>query len=65
MAGQCGCEEMRQIVREEIANLKGKRTKRAPSKYNLCIKECIPEKTGPIQDRFKSCALGCKEKKAG
>jgi len=39
------------------------RTKRAPSAYNLHMKECIKRTSGPIQERFKSCAAEYKKKK--
>lgn len=39
------------------------RTKRAPSAYNLWMKECIPKRTGPIQERFKACAVEYKKQK--
>ena len=38
------------------------RTKRAPSAYNLHMKECLKRKTGPIQSRFKECAAEYKKK---
>jgi len=65
----CSCEDIRRMIREEIANAmatvpKGARAKRAPSKYNLWIKECIPGKTGAIQDRFKACASEYKKRGA-
>jgi len=34
---------------------KVKRT-RAPSKYNLHMKECLKGTTGPIKQRFRACA---------
>ena len=46
---------------EEI-DLKAKK-KRAPSKYNLFMKECIKSKDGPIQERFKTCAFEYKKQK--
>jgi hypothetical protein len=36
---------------------------RAPSAYNLHMKECIKSKSGPITDRFKACAIEYKNKK--
>lgn len=68
MESCCSCEDIERIVRKEIANImatapKGARAKRAPSKYNLWMKECIPKKTGAIQTRFKACALEYKERK--
>jgi len=41
---------------------KVKRT-RAPSAYNLHMKECLKRETGPIQSRFKKCAEEYKKKK--
>jgi hypothetical protein len=40
-----------------------RRGKRAPSKYNLHMKECLKRKSGPIQARFKECAAEYKKKK--
>ena len=40
----------------------GRRKKRAPSAYNLHMKECLHRKTGPIKERFKSCAAEYKKK---
>ena len=34
----------------------GRRGKRAPSKYNLFMKDCLHREKGPIQERFKKCA---------
>lgn len=34
----------------------GRRVKRAPSKYNLFMKDCLHREKGPIQERFKKCA---------
>ena len=41
---------------------KRKRT-RAPSKYNLHMKDCLKKTSGPIKQRFKSCAEEWKRKK--
>ena len=47
------------------ANFAGKKVKRtrAPSKYNLHMKECLRGTTGPIKQRFKSCVEDWKRKK--
>jgi len=37
--------------------------KRKPSRYNLFMGRCIKEKTGPVTQRFKECALEYKKKK--
>jgi len=34
----------------------GKRGKRKPNAYNLHMKECLKRTSGPIQQRFKTCA---------
>ena len=39
------------------------RGKRALSNYNIHMKECIPKKSGPIQQRFKTCAEEYKRRK--
>lgn len=46
----------------EPASLDKTHSKRAPSAYNLFIKECLKKKTGPIQERFKECAKEYKKK---
>jgi len=62
----CSCEKVRQIVREVLAEMLAEmprtRKKRAPSAYNLYMKECIPTKTGPIQERFRQCAREYKQR---
>lgn len=56
-------------IEEEIEHLKkapkggGGRAKRAPSAYNLFIKECVPKKSGPITDRFRACVEEYKKEK--
>lgn len=63
----CSCEEIRRIMEgyvEDIAHIiPAGKTKRAPSAYNLWMKECIPKRTGPIQERFKACAGEYKKQK--
>jgi len=67
----CSCEEVKKIVKEVIkeefnkavedlkATRPGKRTKRAPSKYNIFMGECV-KKGG----NSKTCAVDWKKKKA-
>ena len=57
-------ERVREIVREEIANV-GIKSKRKPNQYNLFIKKCLQEieTKGAIQERFKKCAMRYKEMK--
>jgi len=57
-------ERVREIVREEIANV-GIKGKRKPNQYNLFIKKCLQEieTQGVIQERFKKCAMRYKEMK--
>jgi len=40
----------------------GRRVKRAPSKYNIFMGECIKKHSGAIQERFKKCAAEYKKK---
>ena len=40
----------------------GRRVKRAPSKYNLFMKECLHREKGIITERFKKCASEYKKK---
>ena len=47
------------------AKAREKRAKRAPSAYNIHMGQCVKSKTGPIKDRFRSCAAEWKEKKNG
>ena len=65
MENVCSCEDIRSIVREEIATLPaGKvRGKRAPSAYNQFMGSCVRGKSGAIQDRFRECALEWKAQK--
>lgn len=63
----CSCEAIKEIIKEEFAkavkDLKatrpGKRVKRAPSKYNIFMGECVKE-----GGNFKTCAVKWKKKKA-
>ena len=41
----------------------GRRRKRAPSAYNLHMKECLKKTSGPIKERFRTCAAEWKKKK--
>jgi len=56
------CKTKKEVdICEVIANRcglgKGRaKGKRAPSKYNIFMKDCLKSKTGPIQQRFKECA---------
>ncbi|MHA1852544.1 MAG: hypothetical protein ACTSUF_03445 [Candidatus Heimdallarchaeaceae archaeon] len=40
-----------------------RRKKRAPSEYNKFMSTCVKGKSGPIQERFKSCAGEWRRKK--
>ena len=40
-----------------------RKTKRAPSKYNVFMGSCVKGKTGAIKDRFRSCVSEWKMKK--
>jgi len=67
----CSCEDIKtiikQVVKEEfnkaVTELKktrpGRRAKRAPSKYNIFMGECVKE-----GGNFKTCAVKWKTKKA-
>ena len=72
----CTCEGIREIIREELAKLDivtdkappKKRKKRAPSVYNLHMKDCIKamKDTEPGMDhreRFSACVAAWREKK--
>ena len=41
-----------------------RRVKRAPSEYNIFMGTCVKSISGPIKDRFKSCAAKWKQSKA-
>ncbi|MEM2445744.1 MAG: hypothetical protein QW734_03715 [Candidatus Bathyarchaeia archaeon] len=57
----CECETGEEISIEEICKSKNKRK---PSAYNLFMKDCIKQKSGTIQERFKECAKEYKLKKS-
>lgn len=54
-------EKAKKII-ESIQICKTRR-KRAPSKYNIFMGGCVKGKTGPIKNRFKSCAGEWKKNK--
>ena len=58
MSEVCSCGEIKALLEEVLGKAKvpAKRGGRAPNKYNLHMKSCIPTKTGAIKDRFKECA---------
>lgn len=59
-----GCRLMREAAVEVYGKKEKKpRKKRAPSKYNLFIKDCIPSKTGPVKERMRACAVEWRTKK--
>jgi len=67
---KCDCETLIQEIEMLKARIEAlergggtRRSKRAPSKYNLFMKECIKGKSGPIQERFRACALEYKKHK--
>jgi len=62
---ECSCEEIRQMLEELLSQMATRRirSKRAPSAYNLFMRDCIKGKSGPIQQRFKACALEYKQRK--
>ena len=59
-----GCRLMREAA-VEVYGKKEKKTrkKRAPSKYNIFMGECVKGKTGDVKVRFKECAVEWKEEK--
>lgn len=75
MSEKCSCEEIvakldeiLEHIRSGLKSSGGKRkgTKRAPSAYNLFVKECLAGKKGAPgahTEKFKACVKAWKEQK--
>jgi len=69
----CTCEEIENMLDEFLEEVRlatessqRKRTKRAPSKYNLFMRECLQRKKGEPgehKEKFRACALEYRQRK--
>lgn len=66
----CDCATVQKMINDLQARLvqvegRAPRSKRAPSKYNLFMKDCIKSLKGtkPIQELFRECASRYKAQK--
>lgn len=56
---------VREIVQEELANFTPPKKKRAPSKWQLFLKDCVKEQDSGLAyiEKVKKCSVEYKEKK--